>query len=355
MGSNSVPSGFSDSLPHQQSALSPQRAKFHIKQALGGAVPPDLDEFEFINEAGHFLASIVAWKWLESGEVRLDLRADITVIGEAISVPQGSQRSVVAVATGTGANPFADYTHLEGDILEITGGGNLNPGFYRVADVVNDYTLTLSDIPLISTGVSGLNLTGTLHAASVALPKDFRELIAVYAAEGTNNSVELTTYQDLLHKRSVNMTSPGTYYAAISHATDANPTITATDTSGTLVGPTPRLEIWPKPGTNQLGALTAFYRAGWATTTSDVFNLKMPAYCESLFLEILRTFVLSRFDKEFDLSEGLGRVLMGPLFHAAIDRDGSVQPSYGPMLGGGAQHSMRLSPFSNLVRVGGPS
>ncbi len=352
MGSNSVPSGFSASLAHQQSALTPQRAKFHIKQALGGSVPPDLDEFEFINEAGHFLASAAPWKWLEAGEVKLDLRADITVTGDTNSVLLGKPTDVVAVSTGA---PFANYTHLEGDILEITGGTNLNKGHYRIANIVNDYTITLSDSPLTAAGSAGLNLTGFVRASSVALPNDFRELIAVYASAETNNSVELTTYQDLLHKRSVNMTSPGTYYAAITHAMDANPTITASDTSGALVGPTPRLEIWPKPGANELGALTAFYRAGWATTTSDVHNLKMPAYCESLYLEILRTFVVSRFDREFDLSEGLGRVLLGPLFNAALDRDGAVQPHYGPMLGGGAQHQFRVSPFSNLSQVQGPS
>lgn len=349
MSSTSVPSGFSGSLAHQQSRLSPQRAKFHIRQAIGGPVPPDLDEFEFINEAGHFLTTMHAWKWLEAGEVKLDLRADITVTGAATSVTTANDRQVIASTSA-----FTDYTFLEGDILEVTGGGNLNKGFYRISRIVSNTTIELEDSPL-ATASNGTSLTGKVHATAAALPNDFREIIGIYAQNGTNNHIEQTTFQDILEKRSVNATSPGTYYVAVSHAMDANPTITASDTSGSLVGPTPRLEIWPAPTVNEVGGISVFYRAAWNVTTSDVYNLKMPGYCESLYLEILRSFVRARFNPEYDLSTALANVMAGPLFQTAIDRDGSVQPSYGPIQHGAARRVAHRHAFDNFDTVNGPS
>ena len=351
MSSTSVPSGFSNTLAHQQSRLTPQRAKFHIRQAIGGPIPPDLDEFEFINEAGHFLTTMHPWKWLEAGEVKLDLRANITVIGATAtpSVSTGNDTQVVATTS-----VFTDYTHLEGDVLEITGGGNLNKGFYRISRIVSNTTIELDDSPLASAS-NGTSLTGTVHASAAALPNDFREIIAIYAQNGTNNHVSLTTFQDLLEKRSVNATSPGTYYAAISHAVDANPTITATDTSGTLVGPTPRLELWPAPTANEVGGISVFYRSGWDVTSSDVHNLKMPGYCESLYLEMLRAFVRARFSPEYDLSAALSSIMVGPLFGTAVDWDGSVQPSYGPVLHGAATRAAHRHAFDNYDTVTGPS
>lgn len=354
MGASSVPGGFSNSTQHQQSRLSPQRAKFHLRQAVGAALPPDLDEFEFINEAGHFLTTMHAWKWLEEAEVKLDLRANITVVGIADSIAQSvNDKRVMAVTSGTGANPFTDYTHLEGDALEITGGGNLLKGFYRVSRVQSNSMIDLDNSPLDAAS-NGTSLTGTLHVAAVALPNDFREIIAIYALEGTNNHIELTTFQDLLEKRSVSATSPGTYYAAITHASDVNPTISSTDSSGSLVGPTPRLEIWPKPGTNQTAALSLFYRAGWAVVSSDVYNLKLPGYCESLYLELLRAFVRSRFSPDYDLSTALANIMAGPLFSTAVDRDASVQPSYGPIQHGAATRVAHRHAFDNYDTILGP-
>ena len=369
MSESSVPAGFSPSLAHQSSRLDPRRAHLHLQQAVAPAEwPHDIDGFELINEAGHFLATMHPWKWLEAGEVKLDLRANIAFVGAAITIHMvdtsgdpssgfvGNNRKLTASTA-----QFGSYTHLEGDLLEITSGGsNVNKGFYRIAKVVDSSTLQLADSPLADDTLDGTDIKGSIHTSAAALPNDFREIVAIYANNGTNNHVELTTFQDLLEKRSVNATSPGTYYAAVSHAMDVNPDWTNTAYPG-MVGPTPRLELWPAPTANELGGLTMFYRAGWAVATDNHHRLKLPGYCETLYLEILRAFARSRVvvldpgAVGMDLSTGLSRIMAGPLFQTAIDRDGSVQPSYGPVQHGAAARSRQRRAFDNYDTIAAPS
>jgi len=305
--------------------MTTHRAKLALRQAVGGELPPhlDIDEFSLINEAGHFMTTMHQWSWLEGGEVRLDLRANITVTGVTTSVTTANTLNVVC-----GASQFTDYTFLEGDHLEITGGGNLNKGFYRISKIVDDTTIALEDSPLTDTSAAGTSLTGTLHASACALPLDFREITGLYAERDTNNHVELTTLQDLIEKRSINATSPGTYYAAISHSMDIG------NEEGEA-GPRARLELWPTPSASRVGGLAMFYRAGWQTSTWDNNLLRMPGYCETLYLEILGAYGRSR-ALHTDLSADLARVMAGPIFITAMERDTTTQPDYGRLRNGAA-------------------
>ena len=110
-----------------------------------------------------------------------------------------------------------------------------------------------------------------------------------------------------------------------------------------------------------------FYRCGWnildlsLQKEDNEFLLKMPAYCESLYIEILRAFGRSRvvyFDPNaagVDLNVALEKIMLGPLFQTAVDRDGSVQPDVGPILHGAAMMGDAIHPFSNYTTVNAPS
>ncbi len=78
-----------------------------------------------------------------------------------------------------------------------------------------------------------------------------------------------------------------------------------------------------------------FYRAGWQTSTWDNNLLRLPGYCETLYLEILCAYCRAR-ALHTDLSSDLARIMAGPIFTIASTRDSSAQPDYGRLRNGAA-------------------
>ncbi len=317
----------------------------HIKHTLGGELSPAIDGLGLINEAGEFLASAQAWKWLETAESKLDLRAKISTTTGVFDFAGGTVGKMLTVNPDT--NWLADYTFVEGDTLEVTGGTNAKTGHYRIVQKYDADKLELaSDISTTAGDLTGV--AATLHTSAIALPSDFREIIAINTTSGLLKGVQLTSFEDLLSKRAANFTSAGFHYGAI---------IQPTDTDLTADGaPVARLEIWPQPSANETAPLTILYRATWKRITQDTHRLRLPVYCESLYLQVLRAFARGYEEEdEISMSQRLMEVMTGPLFGAAVDRDASIQPDYGPLMYGAAERYHYGNPLSNFNPVSEPS
>jgi hypothetical protein len=346
-------------LASQESQLTVLKAKAYVNQFVGGQLPAQVDVHDLLNETGQFFASMHPWKWLTDREMSIPLRGSVAVTGGTMGDSTADDHQYKITAT----DQLGDYWRVEGDVFEVTGGTNVTKGFYRVIPIdgeADDY-FAVEDNPKISTSAVASAITGTLHTSSIPLPTDFRELIAIHPSSGTSSTIQLTTYEELLEKKSSNMAGFGGYWAAITHGMDfigsGRPVANAYDTDtvqSTGAGPKPRLEIVPEPTANKIDAFKLYYRAGWSLMKHDDDKLRLPIYLESLYLEILRCFVTSRFG-EGDLNMMLANIVNGPLFAVAMDRDGSIQPHYGPIRHGAAEHVSYTSGFQNYDSVAAPS
>jgi hypothetical protein len=281
-------------------------------------LPQEIGGLKLVNQAGDFLVSANPWKWLENVEFKTDLRGKVTVTGGT----PGTQ-------TLTKTDAFANYTFVDGDTYEATGGTNTLKGFYRVTGKTSAHAITLeSDIV---SAVSGTDQAGTLHTGAIALPTDFRDLIEINTSTGLLKGISLVTHSELLERRASSYTTTsGHYYATIVHAQ-------STGYESSTGAPTPRLEVWPTPGVNEADAMTIIYRAGWSAVTTDSELLRIPSFLELPYLEILRA--LARGFEEEDqgsVSQRLAGVMSGPLMMVAKDRDDMAQPHYGRLRNGAA-------------------
>lgn len=312
--------------------LTVSKCQEHIAHTLGGDLSPSINSIALINEAGEFFASIHPWKWLENVEAKLDLRGKIDFTA-----------GTSATTTVTKAGAFTNYTFLEGDQLEITSSSGITNGHYRIVSSTSD-TLTLATSP----GTTGTALAGTIHTSAVSLPSDFRELIAYNTTSGLLKGIQFTGFQDLVGKRAANFTTVGFHYAALVHPTDTSLTANG--------APVPRLEIWPTPSADEIGSFTIIYRAGWTRVSSDQHKLRLPVWCEAIYLQVLRAFARGYEEEdEGTMSARLTDVLAGPLFESAISRDGGVQPNLGPIENGAATLSRYANPLANFTTISGPS
>ena len=309
----------------------------HIRHTLGGSLPTGdyARSAEMLtNQAGEFFVSMHSWKWLENVEAKLSLRGKVAVTGGTWT--EGTKKIA--------ASGLTNYTFLEGDTFEVTGGDQATTGFYRIRSCDGSNLFLADDITTDSD--SPTNIAGTIHCPAIALPSDFRELIAINTTSGLLKGVELTSYQDLLSRRATNFTAVGWHYAAINHAMP--------NTGG---DPVPRMEIWPVPATNDSNSLTMFYRAGWTAldAAASVTKLRMPTYCDALFLEVLTAFARGYEEEDAgSISARLVEVVSGPLMAAAVDRDASIQPDYGPVLHGQATAG-EYTGFGNFNTINAPS
>ena len=109
------------------------------------------------------------------------------------------------------------------------------------------------------------------------------------------------------------------------------------------------------PATIDSNSLTMFYRAGWTAVGNDVIKLRLPTYCDALFLEVLTAFARGYEEEDAgSTSARLIEVVSGPLMSAAVDRDASIQPDYGPVLHGQGARG-EYTGFGNFNTISAPS
>ena len=155
----------------------------------------------------------------------------------------------------------------------------------------------------------------------IDLPADFGEMIAMNMADGLVRSFTFTTFGDLVQRRATDTGVTNHYWVAISHPPPA-------DEGNTQ--PAPRMELYPTPTTGE-GIITV-YRAKWAELTADADNAVVPDYAESALIALVRAFALGY--EEEGLEQRLGEVEGGVMYLRLKEKDGLIQPEYGPLRNG---------------------
>jgi hypothetical protein len=308
----------------------------NMRHALGGGdLSVELDKFQVLNEAGEYLHSMHAWNWARGRTALLDLRG---------SASGTTATWTAATKTLTQASGFTDYVFLAGDQIEILDGTGATTGVYTIA------SRTSANAIVLSTSLAAGNLaTGDIEwqifPSTIALPDDLRDIISIAPARTSSTTRICLSSLDVINQnRGANSTmqSPALFYAAVVYA-------------GTT--PTPILEIWPSPGTNETGALRIFYTARWVRQTNDFGIIAIPEFMEHLFTLIARAFAegYERSDAA-TVSARLAELQSGPVYAAAVRSDGEVQPRHGRPRGGGAEiwgRRRRYSGFNGLVNLPG--
>lgn len=323
--------------------VSVQRGIAHLRASLGGSPRVNLgsSETDILNQAGEYLVSMHTWKWLEDRSARLDLRGKITVT-------QATYTQSTKVLTAASGTPFSAYTRVAGDRITIVSGTGVNEGQrFTVASTNGTTTITLEED--LGTAANGqTDISFVLNLDSVALPSDFSELVGYETTEGLTSDLSLVTHARLIELRTGQIdTFTARYFGAISWAQDN------TADGG---APTPLLEIWPIPESNDFGAFEILYRAGWRQITDESDTVNLPDWLAPLWFQLIGAFVRGYEEEDqASLSARLEEIVSGPLWAAAVRRDGRVQPDFGPIEGGAVQRlTFPINPFLSS-EVLGPS
>ena len=281
--------------------------------SASGNLPAEVSDLDVVNHAGLWLLSSRKWHFMLRPSVVLSVRPSISITAGSLDA---------AGTTLTSGTDFSAYTYVEGDDVEITGGTSTTQGTYRVTATNGSSTITLATSASTS---SPTDVTGTMKNWRAALPSDFGELVGYDATESLVNSLTLTDVAHLNALRTNQIeVSSWNFWGAIVWS-EPQP-------DG---APSPILELWPAPASADANALTIFYRARWVDVTNDNTEIRIPWYMEPLFLQVCREFALGY--TEYDNATLSARILdlqSGPVYGAAVEEDGRVQPDMGVMMGG---------------------
>jgi len=300
----------------------------------GGDLSIELDKFQVLNEAGEHLYSMYPWKWAQGRSALLDLRG---------SVSGSTATWTAATKTLTQASAFTDYSFLGGDEIEILDGTGATVGIYKIA------SRTSANAIVLSTSLSAVNLaTGdiewSIFPGTIDLPDDLRDIVSIQSSSTSNIiNVCLTSLDEVNRLRGANAItqSPALYCAAMVY-------------SGSP--PTPILEIYPAPGSNQTGALRLFYRSRWTQIYSDSAQIDIPEFVESLYVWIARAYAAGyeRGDQE-SIHARLVSLSQSPIFDVAVRSDGQAQPFRKIRNGGAVVHRKHYTDQGWIVnRIPGP-
>jgi hypothetical protein len=289
-----------------------------IEYEVGGPLEGPLETRELVDQAGHHLAAMASWKWLEGRQARLRTRAQINLT--AATWTEATKRL-------TKAGAFAGYTQLDGDVLEdVTGTGAVD-GTYEIVARIDDNTIELATS--IGSAADGqTDIAATLPNDQVALPGDFdlQRITAWGVVGGLAGSLSLETAQSILDLRWARGRWTTSFFALLTYVRSSQ--------DGRVI---PRLDVGP-------GVLTGgeqfviFYRAGWATPEDDGDPLPLPkaGWLNALFLQVLKAFAMGQEESEkMGLDDRLALVQRGMTFQLALQRDQSIQAQYGSIGGGG--------------------
>lgn len=332
-------------------ALSVTHAIEHVRHALRSRPAEEIQGRALINECGEWIAAMHPWKWLERRSVQLNLRGKVP--GITASAYVAGMRTI----TTSAALP-STYSFVGGDTIRMTDVGTLQ-GVNRLQEFTMS-SATGSTIVLDSPGLGttaadntandgNTSWTAEIAVGYTVLPDDFMELIAYDATDSLINSLELTTLQHLLELRTNQIEiAAWNFYGAIVSFVDT------TDNDRIKQ----RIEIWPDPPANNTESFTIFYRQSWPRITTEQEVIQIPEWFEPLFIYALRNYARGYeqdADNQKTMGQRMGEVVESPQWRAMVERDGAVQPDYGPMRGGAVQ-SMPQG-YNRFLRrtVAGPS
>ena len=164
-------------------------------------------------------------------------------------------------------------------------------------------------------------ITTVANQDYIELPADFGEVIAMNMVDGLVRSFTFTSFKDLVQRRSTNTGVTNHYWIAISHPAPSD--------EGSAQ-PAPRLELYPTPTTGE--NISVVYRSKWLELVTDSDNAMVPDYAESALIALVRAFALGY--EEEGLEQRLGEVEGGVMYLRLKEKDGLIQPEYGPLRNG---------------------
>jgi len=171
----------------------------------------------------------------------------------------------------------------------------------------------------------------------VDLPDDFIREIAVYMTDSLTKTVTIGSMDEILQLRTTTIVVGALdFWVAIVQEQQ--------DPGGGA--PVPRMEIWPTPDADSEGAMTLYYRSGWAEMRLDSDYINVPRFIEPLYIEILRAVAegYERPGKVGHISEIVGRVLAGPTMKGCVRQDSQIQATRGVLRGGAVQDMADIHP-----------
>lgn len=310
-----------------------------IRDALGASdSPAGLNENRVIRDAGIYLLSWHRWSWMNTRTARLNLRGQITF-------SDGDWTETSKTLNSTGA--FTNYTFVDEDELQVTAGTGVTTGYYEVASRTDDDNIVLTtSLSTAGTDLSNTDITVEFNTNTVTLPSDFLQIVSLDVTDGLFRHAQPATLEEILERRTsgLQITLPDRYYYAVNWV-------------GTSP-PTPVLEVYPEPGSNQTAYFSLQYRTKFVGEDSDQSVVRVPEYMEGLFIQLVREWALGL--KEHDnitLGDRLAALSRSPQFEMAKRVDGGVQGAYGEISGGHTAVTDRriATLYHNGINIGGPS
>lgn len=283
----------------------------------GGDVPSELGSLSILNQAGHHLHSMHAWRWTVGRAGLLNLRG----------VLSGSTATwTAATNTLTQSGAWTNYSFLAGDEIRITDGTGATTGVYVISSRTSANAIVLEG-SIASGNLATGDIQWRLDPQTIALPTDLRDIIAIQSTSlSAVGGVSLTTMGQILEMRKASASitaSTGLFYGAVVF-------------SGSP--PVPILEIYPSPSDNATGAMRIFYRSRWTNVTNDTSSIDIPDFVQDLFILIARAYAGGYVrNDQASLSARLAEIAVSPVFMAAKKSDGMTQPFMGQLRNGGAQ------------------
>lgn len=209
--------------------------------------------------------------------------------------------------------------------VEHTLGGRVNNGLGGSIAVVNAAGRHFHAMhPWAWAQRASVSLSQVSGVASMALPDDFGELLALESTNSLVRRTQMVTLDEILRLRTSNLPLDNwVTKCAVSWKLSDEDRMQ------------PYLEMWPTPSADASDTHTLFYRAKWYDATDDDAIVYVPPFAEPLLMELCRTFARGwEGEEQGTLSERLAMVQAGPLFLAAVNQDNAAQVNYGPMRGG---------------------
>ena len=127
----------------------------HVRHTLGGELSPDIDLLAVINEAGHYLASMHPWRWLEAAATVGTITSGSTTtlptdFVELISyTPRGSDSRV------TGSKAYMVSPHELEDMRNSSGTLPLNTTYFAVVYTTTSGSSTVAPYAAIDAYANG--------------------------------------------------------------------------------------------------------------------------------------------------------------------------------------------------------
>jgi hypothetical protein len=341
----------------------------HIQHTLASDSVPAVGAMRILNDAGNFLVNMQNWRWLESEQATLDFAKDTDYVWLPINF-----RELLGLQTADGLNQGIQMTTQQ-KLLELRSVAVANSFVYQAAVVhaqrqvaassqlVSDVTPVDTSSLILNDGINSAVTFTFRNAAGLADPANTETATARNVALGATRPLCITALTDAINKApglffraadnntttpdsKLNLTysRPGTVGNLGAHANWFTDTSTKfadpVDMQGGIGGgpPRPRLDIWPTPTNDSIGAVTVYYRSGWMTVENDGQFLYLPEWMETLYIFLVRTFARGyERESEFHIGAGLDALVASPLYLAAQQRDKEMTPSFGSMAGGAAQ------------------